>query len=295
ARSPWPTPSTEPRASWLATRRKTFKAGRLEAERVAELDGLGTVWSHQDVAFEEGLAAAREWALEHGHFLPPVGAVWNGYPVGNWAKAQRAAAKVADEVEEQRASGQSVGSVAGALPESRREALEEIDPGWCPAWDVGWQRCFRLVQARVAGGGSLPSAVGEVVVQGEDLGRWVQAQRYGFEALQPAQQWLLVHVVGVEAARGEEWPVKRTQDDKWLLNLAAARRFYARGGHLNVPRKHVEELSVEDAGPAATGRETSPEGTVLVALGMWVANTRRRAAKLTAERRGDLDQLGMRW
>ncbi|WP_372346628.1 helicase [Streptomyces sp. KL116D] len=32
-----------------------------------------------------------------------------------------------------------------------------------------------------------------------------------------------------------------------------------------------------------------------VALGMWLANTRRRADKLSAQRRDDLDQLGMRW
>ncbi|MEU6394359.1 hypothetical protein [Streptomyces sp. NPDC046939] len=61
------------------------------------------------------------------------------------------------------------------------------------------------------------------------------------------------------------------------------------------PRKHVEELPLEAAGPAATGRETAPEGTVLVNLGMWTANVRRRADKLADERRVSLDQLGMRW
>ncbi|MDQ8708327.1 Helicase associated domain protein [Streptomyces sp. LHD-70] len=288
-------PAGFPLGVWLKKQRQDNKAGRLDAERVAELDALGMVWSHQELAFAEGLAAAREWAVEHGHFLPPVTAVWNGYPVGNWAKNQRAAAKLADEVEEQRQAGEPVESAAGALLESRREALEEIDPGWCPAWDVGWQRCFRLTQAHVVGGGSLPTAAGEVVVQGEDLGRWVQAQRYGFETLQPAQQWLLHNVLGVEAAGDEERPVKRTQDHKWLLNLAAARQYRAREGHLDVPRKHIEHLPVEDAGPAASGRETTPDGMVAVALGMWVANVRRRAAKLTPERHSDLDQLGMRW
>jgi len=285
-----------PLGTWLATQRKAFKAGRLDAERVAELDELGMVWSHHDVAFEEGLAAAREWAAEHGHFLPPAGAVWNGYPVGNWAKAQRAAAKLADELQARREAGESVGSEAGALPESRREALEEIDPEWSPAWDIAWQRCFRLVRTRLkADGGSVPTEPGHVVVQGEDLGRWVTAQRHGFEQLLPAQQWLLENVLGLEPAGEEERPVRRTQDDKWNLNLRAAHQYRAREGHLNVPRKHVEHLPVEDAGPAATGRETTPENTVPVALGMWIANTRRRATKLRQERRSDLDRLGMRW
>ncbi|MFE7112540.1 hypothetical protein ACFU98_36830 [Streptomyces sp. NPDC057575] len=37
-------------------------------------------------------------------------------------------------------------AAAGARTEARRAALEEIDQGWCPAWDTGWQRCFRLIQ-----------------------------------------------------------------------------------------------------------------------------------------------------
>ncbi|MFF2654273.1 Helicase associated domain protein [Streptomyces sp. NPDC058045] len=292
-------PAGFPLGRWLATQRKARKAGLVDAARTAELDALGMVWSHQDLAFEEGLAAAREWAAEHGHFLPPATAVWGGYPVGNWAKAQRAAAKRADQIEARREAGLPAGSAAGALPDARRRALEDIDPGWCPAWDVGWQRAFRLLQAHVRGGGAVPTAVGEVVVHGEDLGRWVQAQQRGWEELLPAQVWLLENVLGLEPAgkaeRAAARPVKRTQDDKWALNLAAARQFHAREGHLNVPRKHIEQVPVEMAGPAATGRETTPDGTVPVALGMWTTNTRRRAEKLTAERRHDLNQLDMRW
>ncbi|XIG72375.1 helicase (plasmid) [Streptomyces sp. SGAir0957] len=290
-------PAGFPLGVWLATQRKNHKAGRLDAERVAELDELGMVWSHWDVAWEEGFAAAREWAAGHGHFLPPVNAVWNGYPVGAWAKNQRAAAKRADEIAERRAAGQPAGTAAGALAESRRERLDAIDPGWCPVWDVAWQRCFRLVQARVRAGGGLPTGAGDgdVVVQGEDLGRWVRAQRHGFEQLLPAQRWLVENVLGVAAAGEDERPVRRTQDHKWALNIAAARQFHAREGHLNVPRKHTEAVPVDVAGPAATGRDISADDTVPVALGMWTANVRRRAGKLSAERRGDLDALGMRW
>ncbi|MEU3343155.1 helicase associated domain-containing protein [Streptomyces sp. NPDC006668] len=33
----------------------------------------------------------------------------------------------------------------------------------------------------------------------------------------------------------------------------------------------------------------------MVRLGAWLDNTRRRAAKLSPERRQALDELGMRW
>ncbi|MGI5341907.1 Helicase associated domain protein [Streptomyces sp. CA-181903] len=246
-------PAGFPLGTWLAGQRRFRKAGRLASVRVAELDGLGMVWSHQDVAFEEGLAAARGWAAVHGHFLPPATAVWGGYPVGTWAKNQRTAARLADTIAERRAAGLCVESSATAPTRARREALEEIDPGWCPVWDLGWQRCFRLAQARVEGGGAVPTVAGEVIVQGEDLGRWVTGCRLGWDDLLPVQQWLLENVLGLTPAGEDERPVQRTQEDRWALNLRAARQYRAREGHLNVPRKHIEHLEPE-GGPAGRCR-----------------------------------------
>ncbi|WP_371099280.1 helicase associated domain-containing protein, partial [Streptomyces sanglieri] len=285
-------PAGFPLGTWLADQRKSHKAGCLDAGRVEQLDGLGMVWSHQDVAFEEGLTAARAWAAVHGHLLHPTTAVWDGYPVGTWTKNQRFAARAADQNAERRQAGLPVENSAGALTEARRAALEEIDPGWCLVWDTGWQRCFRLTQNLLQDGGALPVAAGKVIVQGEDLGRWVTAQRHGWEQLLPAQQWLLENVLGVEPAGEAERPVKRTQDDMWALSLAAARQFHAREGHLRVPRKHVEEL---EAVAVPTGRQDGAGGPVVVKLGVWLDNVRKRAGKLTEQRRADLDHLGMRW
>lgn len=281
-------PAGFPLGTWLADQRRFNKAGRLTAARVGELDELGMVWSHQDVAFEEGLTAARAWAAAHGHFLPPATAVWDGYPIGTWAKNMRTAARIADTIVERREAGLRVESSAKALTQARREALDEIDPGWCPVWDAGWQRCFRLAQAHVQGGGAVPTVPGEVIVQGEDLGRWAQASRLGWDALMPVQQWMLENVLGLTPAEEHERPVKRTQEDKWALNLRAARQFHAREGHLNVPRKHVEHLEPED-------RREGAEELLAVKLGMVLDNIRKRADKLTEQRRAHLDTLGMRW
>ncbi|MFH8790926.1 DEAD/DEAH box helicase [Streptomyces roseoverticillatus] len=285
-------PAGFPLGTWLADQRRFNKAGRLAPDRVAELDELGMVWSHHDVAFEEGLTAARAWAAVHGHFLPPATAVWDGYPVGTWAKNQRTAARLADTITERRAAGLPVESSAKALTKARRAALDEIDPGWCPVWDTGWQRCFRLTQNHVEGGGTVPTVAGEVIVQGEDLGRWVTACRFIWDSLVPVQQWLLENVLALTPAGEDERPVKRTQEDKWALNLRAARQYRAREGHLNVPRKHIEHLGPE-GGP--TSDQGGAEELVAVKLGMVLDNIRKRADKLTEQRRADLDALGMRW
>ncbi|WP_329595178.1 hypothetical protein OG298_01880 [Streptomyces sp. NBC_01005] len=161
--------------------------------------------------------------------------MWEGHPIGVRAENARAAVRRARENEELRAAGLPVPSAAGAMTEARRDELDAIDPGWCPVWDTGWQRCFRLVQIHVQAGGTLPEAAGDVVVQGEDLGRWVTAQRYGWEQLLPVQRWILENTLKVAPAGEDERPVKQTQDAKWAANLAAARQFHAREGHLRVP------------------------------------------------------------
>ncbi|WP_437022888.1 hypothetical protein [Streptomyces sp. enrichment culture] len=85
--------------------------------------------------------------------------------MGRWGV--RAAARKAREA--RRANGETDISYAGELSEARMEALSEIDPGWAPEWEIGWQRAYRLTLAHVQAGGALPARPGEVVVQGEDL------------------------------------------------------------------------------------------------------------------------------
>ncbi|MFC4517795.1 helicase associated domain-containing protein, partial [Streptomyces ehimensis] len=124
------------------------------------------------------------------------------------------------------------------------------------------------------------------------LGRWAQACRLDWDSLMPVQQWMLENVLGLTPAEEHERPVKRTQEDKWALNLRAARQYHAREGHLNVPRKHTEYLEPE-GGP--TGPQGGAEEPVAIKLGMVLDNIRKRADKLTPQRHTDLNALGMRW
>ncbi|MEU9850855.1 helicase associated domain-containing protein [Streptomyces sp. NPDC047985] len=84
----------------------------------------------------------------------------------------------------------------------------------------------------------------------------------------------------------------RAQDAKWATNLAAARQYHTREGHLRVPRKHIKCLEAK-AGPS--GRQDGTDRGVEVKLGTWLDNVRRRAAKLPEQRRAELDALGIRW
>ncbi|WP_258056096.1 helicase associated domain-containing protein [Streptomyces sp. Ru62] len=147
---------------------------------------------------------------------------------------------------------------------------------------MAWQRCFTLARTHVRAGNALPETAGELVVQGEDLGAWTAAQRQRWDKLTPAQQWLLGSTLGLEPAAPGARPGKLTADGKWALNLRAARQFHDREGHLRPGRKHIERVDVDGV-------------EVDIKLGPWLDNARRRADKLTPERRAEPDQLGMRW
>ncbi|MEU1670376.1 Helicase associated domain protein [Streptomyces sparsogenes] len=281
-----------PLGQWIADARRVYARGDMDEDRVLQLEKLGMVWSHFDVAWEEGLAAARGWAAESGHLLAPLDATYQGYRVGIWLKNARAAARKAAEIEQRRAEGLPVESVAGALSDERREQLEEIDPSWCPAWPVEWQRAFHLVRLHLEAGGALPMSPGEVVPQGEDLGRWVRSVRLGWDKLTGVQQWMCEHILGIEPAAEDEKPQpRRTQADKWAMNYAAAKQFYEREGHLRVPRKHVETIVVGD-GEGGSGEDQEERQ---IRLGAWIGNQRSRAATLSPERVEQLSAIGMRW
>ncbi|MEW2577808.1 DEAD/DEAH box helicase [Streptomyces syringium] len=275
-----------PLGQWIADNRRFYARGDMDEDRIAQLEKLGMVWSHFDVAWEEGLSATRGWAEENGHLLAPLDATFQGYRVGIWLKNARAAARKAAEIEQRRAKGLPVESTAGALSDERREQLENIDPSWCPAWPVEWQRAFHLVRLHLEeAGGTLPTEPGKVIHQGEDLGRWVRSVRLGWDNLTTVQQWMCEHILGIEPATEDEKPKpRRTQADKWAMNYQAAKQYYEREGHLRVPRKHIERIIV---GEDQKERE--------LRLGAWISNQRSRAATLSPERMELLSAIAMRW
>ncbi|WP_405763887.1 helicase associated domain-containing protein [Actinacidiphila glaucinigra] len=150
-----------------------------------------------------------------------------------------------------------------------------------------WQRAFHLVRQHLEVRGVLPRTPGQVVHQGEDLGRWVRAQRLGWDRLTGAQQWMCEKVLGIDPAAQDEKPKpRRTHADKWALNYTAACQYYEREGHLQVPRGHVERIVTGDG----HGQEERD-----LKLGSWISNQRSRAATLPPERVQQLSEIGMRW
>ncbi|MGW4690435.1 Helicase associated domain protein [Streptomyces sp. NPDC004244] len=253
-----------PLGVWMGDQLRLHHAGRLSPVRTTALEQLGMVWSHPDHTFNEGLSVARAYHTVHGHLAAPRAAAVDGYPLGTWLANRRREARMP-------------AGTPGALSTARRTALEDIDPYWCPDWDVAWQRRYALLHQHVSDGGSPAVAPGHMAA-GEDIGVWCARQRATWDTLGPEQRRLLA-ALGMTPATGSTPDAGRVaQDDNFRRNLTAAHAYAQREGHLNVPRKHVETL----------------DGTE-IKLGIWISNQRSRRTNLPPERIGALDGLGMRW
>ena len=133
--------------------------------------------------------------------------------------------------------------------------------------------------------------------EGEQLGRWVQAQRAGWPGLEEDQQDLLT-AIGIEAdpelvAAKEAAEAKPavSRVDRFQQGLAALAAFVERARHPRVPRPHKEVLEAVEPGPGG-------EEQVVVlhfALGTWLNNQKARRAKLTPGQLAQLAEHGVEW
>lgn len=137
----------------------------------------------------------------------------------------------------------------------------------------------------------------DTMFEGEQLGRWVKAQRAGGPGLETDHQDLLAAIglepapelVAARAAAAAKPKVSRA--DRFQQGLAALAAFLEREGHVRVPRPHKEPLEVVVAGP---GGEESTE-VVYVGLGVWLNNQKARRAKLSPGHLAQLAENGVEW
>ncbi|MFI9311312.1 DEAD/DEAH box helicase [Streptomyces triculaminicus] len=277
-----------PLGRWVHQQRKTLRAGELDPHRKELLDApeAGMVWEPGEEAWETKLAALRSYRRATGHLAPRQDAVWGEgeamLPVGqHMANLRRKGAKNGLGKDPERAA-------------VRAAQLTAIDPDWDCPWPLDWQRHYRVLSDLVDADGSLPEIQPGVLMDGDDIGKWLQQQKQPgtWARLLPEQQERLstLGVKPLEApdpapatTRAVKGPSKAQQ--AFQRGLAALTQWVEReGAHRPVPRGHGEEIAVDD--------EAEP---VIVKLGVWVSNTKSRRDKLTAEQLDALRKLGVEW
>ncbi|MGW7453001.1 Helicase associated domain protein [Streptomyces sp. NPDC054787] len=279
-----------PLGRWVHQQRKALRAGELEERRKILLDApeAGTVWEPGEEAWEAKLAALRSYHRATGHLAPRQDAMWGEddemVPIGqHMANLRRKGAKNGLGKDPDRAA-------------ERAAQLTDIDEDWDCPWPLDWQRHYRVLAdlADTEAGGVLPHIEPGVLMDGDDIGRWLQQQKQpaNWTRLLPDQEERLT-ALGVQpaqtptpapaAGRRAKGPSKAQQ--AFQRGLAALTQWVEReGAHRPVPRAHGEEIAVEGEVEPAT-----------VKLGVWVSNTKSRRDKLTADQLAALAKLGVDW
>lgn len=264
-----------PLGRWVHQQRRTYRAGELDDHRQELLDEAGMVWEPGDEAWENKLAVLRSYRRAHGHLAPRRDAVWG--------TADSELAPVGEHMANLRRT-----HGLGKNPERatvRAAQLAAIDPDWNCPWPLDWQRHYRVLADLAADepDGILPAIEPGVLFEGDDLGRWLQRQAYGWSQLTEEQQRRLSSL-GVTPA--EQLAPATTDGGKasaFQRGLAALAQWVQReGAHKAVPRGHVEAVVID-------GQEHQHK------LGVWISNTKTRRDKLTHDQRAALAELGVEW
>ncbi|MEU1050713.1 Helicase associated domain protein [Streptomyces sp. NPDC005897] len=276
-----------PLGRWVHQQRKALRAGELEERRKVLLDApeAGMVWEPGEEAWEAKLAALRSYRRATGHLAPRQDAVWGEgeamVPVGqHMANLRRKGAKNGLGKDPERAA-------------VRAAQLTEIDPDWDCPWPLDWQRHYRVLADLVDADGQLPDIAPGVLMDGDDIGKWLQQQGQPtiWARLLPEQQERLsqLGVTPVEAPSPS--PAKGATKGQgkasqaFQRGLAALAQWVEReGADRPVPRGHSEEIAVDG--------EAEP---VTVKLGVWVSNTKSRRDKLAQDQLAALRELGVEW
>ncbi|RFC78331.1 helicase associated domain-containing protein, partial [Streptomyces sp. AcE210] len=274
-----------PLGRWVHQQRKALRAGELEEQRKTLLDApeAGMVWEPGEEAWETKLAALRSYRQATGHLAPRQDAVWG---------EGEAMVSIGQHMANLRRKG-GLGKNAERAAE-RAQQLAAIDPDWNCPWPLDWQRHCRVLADLVDADGHLPDISPGVLMDGDDIGRWLDRQKQpGTWAQLSTEQHERLSQLGIQpleapspaapaATRATKGPSKAQQ--AFQRGLAALAQWVEREGDRPVPRGHSEEISVDG--------EAEP---VLVKLGVWVSNTKARRDKLTAEQLDALRKLGIAW
>jgi hypothetical protein len=198
-------------AAWLHAVRCNKRAGKLDAARVRQLDGLGVVWEPEQSRFEEMFAALVAYKKQLGDCNVP----------GTWPKDP----KLAKWVTGLRASRKN-----GTLAEERVQQLEELGFEWDRGSDQRWEAMYaELAEYKQIHGHCRVSSISE---EHRKLGNWVRTQR-----TRRRQGALLLDQVHRLNALGFTWELWREQWDEMFTTLA---EYKAAMGNCDVPQTYAE-------------------------------------------------------
>lgn len=214
----WKTTDEFPLGNWISNKRTEKAVGRLDAEKVSQLENIGMVWDAFSEKWEQGFAAAAKYYADHGNLVVPVSyTTKDGLRLGVWVRNQK----------------QTYAN--GMLQPEKAGRLESIGILWEQSnFDFKWNSAYEAAKLYFEENGSLNVPIGYTTPDGIALGKWVARQQYAYISpnnsnckLTPARVTLLEKI-------GMQWE----KTDPWQHKYDLAWDYLQMHGNLQIPAKY---------------------------------------------------------
>lgn len=157
--------------NWLNMLRQIRKGNRkgnvLTGERIAQLDGIGMVWSYFEESWQQGYLAAEQYYRQNGNLNVPINyKTADGFKLGKWIFEVRRARQGTRKTY--------------ALTVERIRQMDAIGMQWESEKERRWKRGYEAASKYYEKNGNLDVAADYVTSDGVALGRWIRNQREAF-------------------------------------------------------------------------------------------------------------------
>lgn len=214
----WQTTDEFPLGNWISNKRTEKAAGRLDAEKMSQLESIGMVWDAFSERWEQGFAAAAKYYADHGNLVVPVSyTTKDGLRLGVWVRNQK----------------QTYAN--GTLQPEKAERLESIGILWEQSnFDFKWNEAYEAAKLYFEENGSLNVPIGYTTPDGIALGKWVARQQYAYKSPNNSNCKLTPTRVTLLEKIGMQW--KKT--DPWQHKYNLAWDYLQMHGNLQIPAKY---------------------------------------------------------
>ena len=232
--------------SWVNVQRT--KKMRLTPDRIKRLDDLGFSWDARTDQWEEAFAALEKFGEENGHLIVGKDIMAGGMKLDSWAIRQRQFKN------------------KGQISPLQIKRLNSIGFSWDPRTE-SWEQAFTALE-KFHNRERHSNVPDNHIENGIQLGSWISVQR-----LLKKKGKLAHDRVRRMNNLGVVWDVLSEQ---WEQAFSAAKKFYKRERHWDIPDDHIEDG---------------------VKIANWVGVQRgaRNKGKLSQDRLMRLDAVGFSW
>ena len=198
---------------WIQSVRRSYKNGRLDAEKIQRLETIGMLWNIEQTQWERQYQLAVLYYHEHGDLdIPSAYMTKEGVKLGRWLQRMRRDYK------------------KGILEKDRIERLEIIGVTW-DMQENQWEKYYEAARRFYQENGDLKVAPRYVSPDGTRLGTWIQRVRKWYrEDKLTAEQIKRLESIGM---------VWNGVSDRRERNYRAALDYYQEYGDLNVPDDYM--------------------------------------------------------